>query len=149
MSRYFGLESLDTMITDVTQRINAIPLPDETQLNDMLAHVVSELELLGDIEALRQGLADTRKRQSQLQKRILDFSVRLNKQEKAQEVDADRRKWSTKLAKLDLDLDPASIKDMLDVYRRRASELRQFMNALTTKDDIESKLAELGVTSAK
>lgn len=145
MSRYFGLEMLDTLITDVSTRLNAIPLPDESQLREMLDHVTAELEGIGDVEEAREALSITRKKQSKLQKKILDIRVKLDSQLKAQEVDVDRKKWSSRLTKMKLRLDADDIKSSLNTYRKRARDLKAFIKAIATHADLEKRLESLGV----
>lgn len=145
LSRYFGLDKIDALVTESSRRINAIPLPDQTQLQDMLDHVLKELEELGDAEDVRRALREGKKKQSKFQKIMLGLRVSLKRQEEARAVDEDRTKWLSILRKFRLDLDSEAIEAALETYRARAQDIEMLLGALVTQAEMQAQLLELGV----
>lgn len=145
LSRYFGLDTVDAIITESTRRLNAVPLPDQTQLQDMLDHVLKELEELGDLEEVQRALREGKKKQINLQKRMLGLRLQLKTQEEAREVEEDRTKWLVILRKFRLGLDPEAIEEALETYRSRALDIETLQKALVTQEKLEAQLLELGV----
>lgn len=145
LSRYFGLDTVDAIITESTRRLNAVSLPDQTQLQDMLDHVLKELEELGAVEEVQRALREGKKKQTKIQKKMLGLRVQLKKQEEAREVEEDRTKWLFTLSKLRLGLDPGSIEEALETYRSRALDIGILQKALVTQEELEAQLLALGV----
>jgi DNA repair exonuclease SbcCD ATPase subunit len=145
LSRYFGLDRLDAIVTESTRRLSAIPLPDYTQLQGMLDHVLGELDVLGAVEEFTDVLRDGKKQQSKTQKKMLGLQVQLKRQEEARLVEEDRKNWLRVLKKLRLDLDPGSIEESLQDYRARGRDIESLKKALHTQEKLEAQLLDLGV----
>ncbi|RKZ91569.1 MAG: hypothetical protein DRQ40_09740, partial [Gammaproteobacteria bacterium] len=144
LSSYFGLDSIESMIVDCKKRIQSVPLPDESQLKDMLSHTQSELDALGDIDEVREGIDSKKEEQSKLQKRVLDVSMRLDLQRKASEVFEERKAWLAILSKWKLTMESADIKATLSRYRKKSAEAKAHLASLKTREELVAKLEDLG-----
>tara|TARA_Y100000310_G_scaffold344224_1_gene455827 strand:- start:2934 stop:5219 length:2286 start_codon:yes stop_codon:yes gene_type:complete len=147
LSRYFGLDSIDAMITESSRRISAVPLPNETHIKEMLGHVKEELDALGDIGPIKEELLRKKEDQKKVQKELVVLRVEENKLEKAREVEEVRNKWIKRLSKIGLKLSAGPIKKEIESLRNKLSSTKRAIDDQELFLDLTRKLEELGVNT--
>jgi len=145
MSRYFGLDSLDDMISTVDKRINAIPLPDETHLNSLLEGVLSDLEAIGDLSSLDEECESLVEKRDSLQSKMIDARSKLSAQEEARDIQKEQKRWRKFLSsKFDLGLDTDEIKEALEERRSLISSLSEDLRSVQSRTTILGEIEDLG-----
>jgi len=145
MSRYFGLDSLDDMISTVDKRINAIPLPDETHLNSLLEGVLSDLEAIGDLSSLEEECESLVEKRDALQSKMINAKSKLSAQEEARDIQKEQKRWRKFLSsKFGLELDAEEVKEALEERRSLISSLSKDLRSVRSRTVILEEIEELG-----
>jgi len=143
LSMSFGLDTLDMMTKEVTKRLNAIPLPDESQLQSMLESVNSDLDSLGDPSEIDARVLDLSDEQKKLQDTLVTLHVDLEKNESAYQVNEQREEWERRLKAHSLSLKSSSLKKKLEESRELLSSEQKNLSSLLRKEKLESQLSSL------
>lgn len=143
LSMSFGLDTLDAMAKEVTKRLNAIPLPDETQLQSMLDSVNSDLDSLSSEEDLEAEYARLSLLHSDIQDQLVSLRVELEKHELARSFAEERSEWKKKLKPYGIKLESSTLKSKVDSVRSSLDSHRQDLQNLLKRNKLESALSSL------
>jgi len=145
MSRYFGLDSLDSMITSSEKRLKAVPLPDETHLRSLLDGVESDLSSLGDLSALDSSYESLVQRRDSVQRKLIETKTGLEKQEEAKQIQKEHKRWKKFLSSnYGISTDREEIKALLVESRESCSTLKDSIRNARKRAELLEEVSSLG-----
>lgn len=143
LSRYFGLDTLDTLIKETTKRVNGIPLPDESHLKSMLEGIERDLLDIGDVSSLQDDMDSLLEKQKSLQAKMVDLKVTQSKQEEAKSSEDARKVWKKTLRKLGLELDLENLKVQVHEHRKNLASTEKSLAQARKRVSLQSNLDSL------
>jgi len=146
LSSYFGLNKFDALLKENQKRINAIPLPNEREITDMMDHVKSEIKALGDVNAAKVRAAEVKENLASLREDQLELRQAIAAVEAAKLVAADRSRWEKYLKSKKISPDRDSIKEFL---RKGKAKLLAKKEAVKHCRQYRSLSAELAYLQAE
>ena len=143
LSRYFGLDTLDTMIKETTKRLNGIPMPDESHLKGMLESVEKDLADIGNSAELQENLDLLLENQKKLQGKLVNLKVEQSKQEDSRASEEPRKVWRKALRRLGLTLDLDTLKTKVSCLRKALSASESSLASAKKRDSLQASLTSL------
>jgi len=142
LSSYFGLSSLDTLITCTKKRINGIQLPQEDELTKLKETVSSELTSY-DKASIETELKNKGKEQQDLLQKQTTLRFELEKQKKAQDLVEKRKVIEDSLVPFELGVED-NLQEFLVSYRKDLQEFQNLKKQIELKEKLEKELQKFG-----
>lgn len=142
ISAYFGLDSLDTLVSCTTKRINSIKLPDESKLLELRDSILEDLKTY-DIDKLAKDVADTEQLQKDIHQRLITICSLIDKQREASALVQQREQYEDKLAIYKLSFRD-NLEQLIDADLKQVAECAKQKADKIERTKLEQELSDLG-----
>lgn len=144
ISAYFGLDSLDTLVSCTTKRINGIQLPDESHLKELRDSITEDLKNY-NIEKLKTDTQEAEQVQKTTQQRLITVCSLLDKQQEAKNLVQQREQYEDSLAIYNLSF-RENLEKIIETDTTQLSSYAKQRTDKTERDRLEQELATLGAS---
>lgn len=142
MSSYFGLNTLDTLISTSKKRLGSIQLPDETSLLELQSTIAEKLSKY-NITQIQKDINENESLQKRLQQEQLHTQLAINKQEEAEKVQEQRQIHEKNLKIYQLGF-THNLDQLLESHSKLLTEYNSQIDNLIKRQQLEEQLSNLG-----